>query len=123
MKNEKGAPVDGAFLRALQEHRQGETLTELSVGMRTAVEAALTCGKPAKLTLEVTFTPNGPALALVAEVKTKVPKIAPYAGIFFADDAHNLFRNDPKQPELPPLRTVEAESQQQAESLRKVVGE
>lgn len=36
--------VDGAFLRTLQEHRQGEILTELSEGMRKAVEAAKRVG-------------------------------------------------------------------------------
>lgn len=121
-KNQEAPPpVDGSFLRALQEHRQGMTLTELSEKMRQVVEAAHNCGKTAKLTLEVTVSPNGNAVAFTAEVKTKIPTEKPYAGVFFMDDHFNLFRNDPKNPEIAGLRTVAAEDEQQP--LRKAVGE
>lgn len=114
--------VDGAFLRALQEHRQGVILTDLSVAMRTAVEAARKHGKTSSLTLEVKFSPNAAnAIAFTAEVTTKLPKEAPFAGIFFSDEQGNLFRNDPIQPDMRPLRTVEGEPEQPAE-LRKAVG-
>ncbi len=115
--------IDGAFLRCLQEHRQGEVLTDLSPGPRQVVASAIQSGKSGKLTLEITVSPNGNAVALMAEVKTKCPKEKPFAGIFFADDSNNLFRNDPKQPEMPALRSVEGDQQdEEAEPLRKAVG-
>lgn len=109
--------IDSAFLHALQEHQQGEVLTDLSVAMRSAVQAAKRANKPACLTLKVKFTPSGNAVALTAEVEIKQPKEAPFAGIFFADEACNLFRNDPLQPEME-LKTVEAEP---VTELRKAV--
>lgn len=122
MKNTTQEPapaVDGAFLRALQEHRQGEIITELSTKMREAVEVARKRGKTAKVILEITLSPNNSnAISFAAEVTTKLPKEDPYAGIFFSDENGNLFRNDPLQQELPPLRTVEPEQQQT--ELRKV---
>lgn len=111
--------VDGAFLRALQEHRQGEILTELSIEMRKAVESAQRLGKAAKLMLVVTLTPNGNAIAFTAEVDTKLPKETPFAGIFFTDDAGNLFRNDPGQQDLPALKTLSGQGETQ-EPLKEV---
>lgn len=110
--------IDGAFLRALQEHKQGDVLTELSVRMREAVAAARRIGKPAALSLEVKFTPNGNAIAFSAEVKAKLPREADYAGIFFPDEVGNLFRNDPLQQTME-LKTVEVPAQTQ--ELRKAV--
>ena len=96
------------------------TLTELSEKMRQVVEAAHSCGKTAKLTLEVTVSPNGNAVAFTAEVKTKIPTEKPYAGVFFMDDQFNLFRNDPKNPEITGLRVAKDTEEQ---PLRKAVGE
>jgi hypothetical protein len=109
--NETAQPgVDGAFLRALQEHRQGEVLTNLSEAMRQAVEAARKHGKTASLTLNVQFAPNAAnAIAFTAEVTTKLPKELPFAGIFFSDEQGNLYRNDPLQQELPKLKTIAPE--------------
>lgn len=119
-QTEPVATVDGAFLRALQEHNGGKVLTDLSEAMRKAVEAARTHGKTASLSLDVTFSPNGNAIAFAAEVSVKLPKPAPYAGVFFYDESNNLFRNDPMRPELPPLRTVEETDNQ---PLKKAVNE
>lgn len=111
--------IDGAFLRALQEHRQGEILTELSIEMRKAVESAQRIGRAAKLLLVVTLTPNGNAIAFTAEVDTKLPKEPPFAGIFFTDDAGNLFRNDPGQQDLPALKSLSGQGETQ-EPLKEV---
>lgn len=111
------ATVDGAFLRALQEHNGGKLLTDMAEAQRKCVEAARTHGKTASLSLDVTFSPNGNAIAFAGEVSVKLPKPAPYAGVFFADEANNLFRNDPMQKELSPLKVVEGEEQPQ--QLRK----
>lgn len=124
MSNKTSEPsaIDGAFLRALQEHRGGAILTDLAEAMRKAVEAAQRVGKTASLSLDVTFSPNGNAIAFAAEVSVKLPKEPPYAGIFFADESCNLFRNDPMQKDLAPLKTIETDTAETAD-LRKAVNE
>lgn len=101
-------PVDGAFLRSIQEYQSGVTLTELSEAMRKAVEAVRRVGKPATVSLDIYIEPTGGnAIGFAAEVKMKLPKEPPYKGVFFYDNENNLFRNNPTQPEME-LKTVDS---------------
>lgn len=110
--------VDGAFLRSIQEYKGGETLTELSDAIRSAVEAVKRVGKGATVSLDIWIEPTGAnAVSFAAEVSTKLPKDPPFKGVFFYDDNNNLFRNNPTQPDLA-LKTVEGT--QSAETLQKV---
>ena len=118
--NEAQPPIEGGILRAQQEHQQGAVISEMSAKLRTITNAAATAGKPASMTLKITILPQGNAVAFMAEVDTKLPKSKPFAGVFFSDEDGNLYRNDPAQPALPALKTVETE---QPIELKKAVNQ
>ena len=113
-------PRDGAFTQILAGYESGVLLDELGAAIRAATEAATLTGKPAKVSLELTITISGNAIAVKPKVVEKLPKVEPLAAIFFADEDFNLVRNDPRQRELV-LRTVENKQamQRDEESLRK----
>lgn len=119
VKKMEGPAVDGGFLKAMQGYREGETLNELSSGLRAAVEAAQQTGKVSEVNLKVLITPHGAAVMMTTQVKLKLPEEKAKPGVFFVDDECNLLRNDPRQNELT-LRTVESEKPGE---LRKAVGQ
>ena len=100
------APVDGAFLRALQCYRNGEVLSELSDALRRVSEAVASAKKPGSITLRVTVSPSGEAYAYAPEVSVKLPREQKPAAIFFLDAGFNLVREDPNQQSLP-LRSID----------------
>jgi hypothetical protein len=93
------------FAAVIQEHRDGALHAELSEELQNLVAEVLTHGKAGSLTLVVDVKPAdkglGSALIVAAEIKTKPPKGERPAAIFFPDAEGNLFRRDPRQPELP----------------------
>ena len=100
-KPSKPSPVDGAFLRTLQNYRKGEVLTELSDALRRLMEAVSLAKKAGTLVLTVKVTPNGEMYGIVPAVELKLPREPKVAALFYLDDNYNLVREDPNQKTLP----------------------
>jgi type IV secretory pathway VirB10-like protein len=86
---------------ALANLDAGQVLTD--AGKALADLSAVVRRRDAKgsLTLKITVKPfKGDALVFVPEVKITEPKPEPAQSVFYADDAGNLSRNDPRQREF-----------------------
>lgn len=115
------AGVDAGFLPLLEQHLQGACLTEASKAMRAAITACQITGKPAGLTIKFGFKPagnNSGAVVIASDVKAKLPELPKDTSFFYADEAGNLHRSDPRQRELP-LSSVQAGAASALEHLRK----
>ena len=112
-------PVDGAFLRSLQNYRKGEILSELSDALRKVNEAVAAAKKPGTITLKVKVSPNGDAYTYAPEVTVKLPMTPKPAAIFFMDDQFNLVREDPNQQSLP-LHAIDGAETSTETDLKKV---
>lgn len=113
--------VDTAFSSMLQFHRGGEVISDLSEALRAVSGAVMLTGRAGSVTLKVTIKPaaKGGAMVVEDDITTKVPKADKQGSIFFADEAGNLLREDPKQFKLA-LRVIEGAAPVQPEQLRKV---
>ncbi len=115
--------IDSAFLTLLQHHRSGQVLNDLSAAMREATEAAQLQGKKAVITLKINIEPAAKAAGAVVvtdDVKVKLPEPQTRGSFFFSDDRGNLFRDDPRQKELPLLKTVDGGKSFDVVELKKV---
>jgi hypothetical protein len=105
-------PIDGSFLRTLQTHQGGKTITDVSAAIRNVTAAVREHCKPGKVVLTLTIYPatksNEQALGFEADIVEKLPRGEAYAGLFFADDQNNLVRDNPHQQDIPALRTLES---------------
>jgi hypothetical protein len=110
------APRDAAdepqarpFSQFMIEQRRGALHAELSDVLREVVAAVQDHGKAGSLTLTIDVKPGAKGtrtLVVSDSIKTKIPQGERPSALFFADDAGNLHRDDPTQPELP-LRRVD----------------
>jgi hypothetical protein len=104
---EADTPLEGParkpFAAFLQEHRNGGLHGELSDALAQLVLATLEQGKKGTLTIKVDVSPNqdGVTVTITDTVTVKPPEAPRGAGIWFADEAGNLSRRNPMQPELP----------------------
>ena len=92
--------TSNGFARLLSEFREGRSLTDLSEAVQQCVAAVKDTGKPARLGFTLTFTPSGPAIVLVDEIKVKLPACEREQAIFFATSENTLSRSNPAQREL-----------------------
>jgi hypothetical protein len=91
------------FALFLMEHNRGRSHDELSHALRALVLAVAETGKPGKLTYTVTIRPQRKVegAVLVADaIKASLPEFDRAESIFFATDAGDLTRTDPRQTEL-----------------------
>lgn len=98
------------FADVLRDIRNGQVADQAATAMQELVAAVREHGRKGTFTLQIVVEPmkgNEDALAVSGDVTLKAPKAAPKAAIFFADDAGNLLRDDPKQIALPGLRRVD----------------
>lgn len=98
------------FADILRDIRAGQVADQAATGMQELVAAVREHGKKGELVLKIVVEPmkgNEDALAVSGDVTSKIPKAAPKAAIFFADDDGNLLRDDPRQIALPGLRRVD----------------
>jgi hypothetical protein len=102
--------VDGGFIRTLQTHQKGKTITDLSEAIRAVTAAVREHSKPGKVVLTMTIYPvakgDETALGFECDVMEKMPRNDPFAGLFFADELNNLVRENPQQQQLPALRAM-----------------
>jgi hypothetical protein len=106
------APEARPFAAILQEQRQGAAHDELTKALQDVVAGVLDTGKMGTLTLalKVKPSPDGISVLVFDEVKAKVPENDRPASIFYGDDNGNLHRTDPRQTELPNLRSVDRDT-------------
>ncbi len=99
-----------AFLTMLQQHRGGETLSDLSEQLAKVTEAVFHLSKAGTLTLKLTIKPatrTPGAMVVEDEIKSSLPKPDDRSSIFFADtESWCLLRDNPNQLALG-LRTVD----------------
>ncbi len=99
------------FADVLMEMSRGSSHRELSLALRNLVEAVEETGKKGSVTYRLTVTrmKDGRTLAVSDEIAVKLPEHDRPGSIFWADDEHNLTRNDPtQQPLFTHIREVPA---------------
>lgn len=102
-----GSPPRRLFATWLQEQRNGGLHHELTEGLAEVTTAVQDLQKAGSLTLTLKIVPAGKeqqAVIIADDVKVKAPA-ARGSSMFFTDPHGNLYRRDPRQPELP-LRDV-----------------
>ncbi|MGZ8213517.1 MAG: hypothetical protein ACXWTP_03340 [Methylosarcina sp.] len=99
------------FIHTITNLRHGETQSELSAELHSAVQAAIDTGKTAELTLTIKIKPeaNGRQIFISDKISAKIPTLPREQTILFPTKDGNLQRDDPRQMSIPGLRTIEAE--------------
>lgn len=106
------------FASWVAEQRQGALHAELSEKLAELTAACMEHRKKGVLTLKVTVEPQKDKVTLFVsdDVKLSLPEGDRPSALYFADDAGNLSRNDPRQLEIPlrevpPRRVLTAEGE------------
>lgn len=97
-----------AELLTILDH--GAAHAEASRALHDLVSAVQDTGKPGSLNLKIAVKPvsgSSGQLLVSAVVTARPPQSDPGAAVFFADDAGNLTRHDPRQPQIEGLQVVE----------------
>lgn len=98
----------------LAKLRGGQILNQLTDELHTATCVAHDLHKPATVTLTITIKPEGTegvsqALAVTADVSSKLPRKDPPASLFFFDEDEGLSdtMRRPKEPQLPGIAVIQ----------------
>lgn len=95
------------FTDILGELSAGETVDTLTKDLAEVVNAVRLTGKTGKVTLELTVKQNGArGVSIADKITTKTPRDDRGESLFFADADGGLHRRDPRQQDLPGLRTI-----------------
>lgn len=100
------------FADFLAEHNKGSGARQAGEALQTVVAAVLETGKKGNVTVRVDVAPMKNAdglLVTTVTVATKLPVVEPKPAVFYADDEHNLVRDDPRQLTFDSLREVPAD--------------
>lgn len=90
------------FADWLTQQRKGALNIEAAQALAELVEAVRETGKDGALTLTIKVEHSkGNALIVTDKVNVKLPEHTRESVLWWADDAGNLTRRDPNQPELP----------------------
>jgi hypothetical protein len=118
--------VNGAFVRALQIHRNGEVISDLSDALAKVTEGVMQTGRAGSVTLKLNIKQASAGVAIVIEddIKTVLPKSDKVGSLFFAHpETFELMRDNPNQMSLelkavdggqqaePPLKQVATAAQ------------
>lgn len=110
MNDEDQAPPVRAdlYTHTVATVRRGALADELTSKLAELVRACRETGNTGSLALTLKVKPDraGETFDLEDSVKLTHPKPVRGKTLFFADDAGNLLRTDPRQPELAGLRSV-----------------
>jgi hypothetical protein len=97
------------FADILAAIQAGTVAAEAATALQAVVQAVREHGGKGLVRLDLKIEPmkgGGTALAVAGEVTFKAPRPEPPSAIFFSDDNGNLSRDDPRQQQIPGLRTV-----------------
>lgn len=98
------------FAEILTVLDHGTAHAEASRTLHDLIAAVRDTGKPGYMTIRVGLKPvtgsNGQVL-VSAQVASKLPQAEVGSAVFFIEDAGNLVRHDPRQPEIEGLKVVE----------------
>lgn len=106
------------FPQVLNELRYGEVVQELTDKLNELVKAVENTRKGGEIVLKLKLVPtksNG-AIDIIDTIKASIPELPKGSSLFFATVEGNLVRNNPNQPELTGLRTVEVEQRGEVKS-------
>lgn len=99
------------FLSFLSDLRRGQAIEEYRQALVDLERSVRETGKPGSLTLTLTLKPVGKGMDAF-EIKdaftAKMPIGEKGTTLLFADDAGRMSRRDPRQPQLPTMRDVNA---------------
>jgi hypothetical protein len=105
-----GTPTEPRALKPitdwLNEHRDGELMIEATEVLTDLVRRVQTTGRNGSMSIVLTVKAAGDMVAVVDDVTVKPPKVDREVKSYFVDDDGNLSRSNPRQPELPGLKTV-----------------
>lgn len=96
-------PQPSGFMNLLANCRQGVALADIDNHLANLVTAIHATGKGGKLTVSFSIKPikaGSEALGVDMAVVAKEPTPDSTVAIFYADDAGNLSRHDPRQAKL-----------------------
>lgn len=107
------------FLHTVSTLRYGMTQKELSEELHKAVTSAIDTGKVAEITLKIKIKPeaNGAQVFITDEIKSKIPAFAREQTILFPTPEGNLIREDPRQAQIPGLRSVDDDRAEQFKTV------
>jgi hypothetical protein len=98
------------FMDTVNNLRHGKTAVELTEAMAALVKACYDTGKAGELTLRLRVAPGRSGQVEISDlVSTKLPTFERGTSLFFVTDDNNLSRNDPRQENLPGIRSVDTE--------------
>lgn len=96
------------LIEALSILRKGKLVTEAQEKLHALVKACSETGKKGKLVITVTVgAAEDSTVALTGKVSSQLPEPASASTIFYADDNGSLYREDPRQPELPEIARMD----------------
>ena len=96
------------IIEILSIQRKGRCLTEAEEKLQELVKQVSKTGKSGILTLKIKITPKEGTVELHDDVDVKMPKPDKFGTVFYPDEKTGLlFREDPLQPELPNVTTME----------------
>jgi hypothetical protein len=106
------------FTQTIDTLRFGTLSDELTDKLRELVATCASTGKAGALTLQIALKPGkGGQIEIFDDIKLKLPKPEKGSSLMFATPDNNLSRDDPRQMQLPGLRTV---TDQATGEIRKV---
>lgn len=95
--------VTNVSSEVLQQHLDGELITEFSRVIQQAIQAVKEHGKRATINLELSITSTdveGRAVFVDGEVTSRLPKPPPRKSLFYTTDDNRLVKRDPNQREM-----------------------
>lgn len=99
---------EGEFFQLVEKARGGVLQADLNAQIRDLLGKIQETGKEGKIALELRFKPAGQGRVEVSTaIKSSVPQPTTESTLFYITGEGRLSRRDPRQPELPALRTVE----------------
>lgn len=99
------------FVDTLRDLECGVFLESLGSEQHELIQAIQKTNKGGKLVIELDYKPEGNGqMTIAAAVKSKVPQMPRGKSLFFVTPEANLTRTDPRQQEIPGLRSVDTDT-------------
>ncbi len=92
------------FNEVIKSAQTGKFDDDITTAMQEVVTAVRSTHKPGTLTINLKFEDTGEQIAMMCDVRKKVPTKTRQAALFFPDNDGNLHRKNQMQQELVGLR-------------------